>query len=443
MRLRGPAGGRAAGAVHVLLLALAVGVALLAQSGCGGRPDTKVAIIGIDGMDWQLIDPMIEQGRMPNLAALIDRGVRADFHSLEPEQKSPTIWTTIATGKGPQKHGITDFLEDTDEQPLFNSLGWRARPVWDILGEKGYTVGVINWLVSWPALPVNGYFVSDRIAYTPEDGYEDAPETTYPEELLDELEPYRRSAVDTGDDEIAFLMNGDLWRSEHGIETPEWGGGETVRSLYAQDRTSLDVAQYLLSSREQPDFFAVYFLGVDRCCHRFWGQMRPWTVDLIMSDEFIETFENTIERYYEHMDAMLGQLLDSLDENSTVIVCSDHGFRGPLRTKEGIKLGIAMHRPTGVFVAAGPGIRSGAQVTDASVLDVAPTVLALFGEPVGRDMDGFVLTGVIDEERLSDEPVAYVETYEKENGRPAREEPVESPMDEEIKEELRSLGYIE
>jgi len=96
-----------------------------------------------------------------------------------------------------------------------------------------------------------------------------------------------------------------------------------------------------------------------------------------------------------------------------------------------------------VFVAAGPGIRSGAQVTDASVLDVAPTVLALFGEPVGRDMDGFVLTGVIDEERLSDEPVAYVETYEKENGRPAREEPVESPMDEEIKEELRSLGYIE
>ena len=153
--------------VAALLFAVLAVVALVAAGGCGSRTDArpKVVIIGIDGLDWNVADPLLEEGRLPNLARIIERGVRADFQSLEYGIKSPIIWTTIATGKGPQKHGIADYLEDTEDAPLFNSNGWRARAVWDILGEKGYAVGVINWMVSWPAQPVNGYNVSDRIVF--------------------------------------------------------------------------------------------------------------------------------------------------------------------------------------------------------------------------------------------------------------------------------------
>lgn len=428
------------------LLVLSVALALVAMAvllgGCGEpRPDTKVVIIGIDGLEWQLIDPMLEEGKLPNLASVIERGMRADLRSLEPKQKSPIVWTTIATGKGPQKHGITDYLDDTDEQPLINSLGWRSRSVWDILGEKGYTVGIVNWLVSWPSYEVNGYLVTDRIAYAPEDGHEPIPQLTYPEELGEELAPHRKPYSHTTDEEIAPFMDGDSWKSEYGVGTPEWNGAETIRTFYAQDHSVLNVTKHLLESREQPDFLGVYLLGVDRCCHAFWGQMRPWTVNIQMSDRFIDTFDSTIVRYYEHMDTILGELLDAIDDDSTVIVCSDHGFRGPYRTKEGTKLGTAMHRSVGVLAAMGPGIRQGGDQADASVFDITPTVLALFGEPVARDMDGFVMTEFLEQEVIDRNPVTYIETYERERDRSS--EPVESPVDDEIKEQLRSLGYIE
>jgi predicted AlkP superfamily phosphohydrolase/phosphomutase len=323
-----------------------------------------------------------------------------------------------------------------------NSKGWRARSIWDILGEKGYTVGVIAWLVTWPALPVNGYCVTDRITYSPEDGYPAIPDLVYPPELEQELAPLRASMTGTTNDEIEDLVSGDLWR-EGGEGSLTWGGVQTVKSIYASDETVRNVALHMLETREQPDFFAVYFLGVDRVSHRFWGQMRPWTVDMKMPDEVIEAFEGTVPGYYERADKLIGEILDAIDEDSTVIVCSDHGFRGPLRTKEGLQLGIQMHRDIGILAAMGPGIRKGAELTNASVLDLTPTILALLGEPVGRDMDGFVLTELLDEDFMSDKPVEYVDTYEKESAPDDSTEPIESELDDAIKEELRSLGYIE
>jgi predicted AlkP superfamily phosphohydrolase/phosphomutase len=125
-------------------------VALVLGAGCARKHESpKVVFLGIDGMEWRVAEPLIEQGRLPNIAAIVERGVKVDLRSIGPEMKSPIIWTTIATGKTPRKHGIGDFV--SDEKQLFNSLGWKARAVWDILGEYGHTVGVINWWLSWPA----------------------------------------------------------------------------------------------------------------------------------------------------------------------------------------------------------------------------------------------------------------------------------------------------
>jgi predicted AlkP superfamily phosphohydrolase/phosphomutase len=422
-------------------LAAVAAAAILVAAGCGGAPKPKVVIIGIDGMEWEIADALLEEGKMPNLARVIEAGTRSDFHSLVPLQKSPAIWTTLATGKGLSKHRIGGFVGDTEDQPLMNSTGWRARSVWDILGEKGYTVGLVGWLVTWPAQEVNGYCVTERITYSPEDGYPHIPDLVYPPELEAELEPLRASMTGTTDEEVEDLLSGEDWR--RGMESRVWGGVQTVRTIYASDETIRNVSNHLLATREQPDFFAVYFLGVDRASHRFWGPMRPWSVSMRMDDEVIEAFKNVVPAYYERVDELIGEVLDAVDENSVIIVCSDHGFRGPLRTKEGMQLGIKMHRDIGILAAKGPGIRKGATLTNASVLDLTPTILALLGEPVGRDMDGFVLTELIEEDILAENPVEYIDTYEKEEQPEDSDEPIESDLDDAIREELRSLGYIE
>ncbi|MFH1502316.1 MAG: alkaline phosphatase family protein [Candidatus Eisenbacteria bacterium] len=417
-------------------------VAAACAGGCGKSPPRveKIVILGVDGMDWNIIDPLLAEGRLPNIAGLIERGCRADLRSLEPVMKSPIIWTTIATGKGPRKHGISDFLGQGDERPLFNSNGWRARAFWDILSEKGYTVGVVNWMVSWPAKPVNGYNVSDRIVYRPEDGFSPVEHVTYPEELHDELGPHARPITDVADQEIAPFFKTDVLRDD--VPPPVRESMAILRDVYGNDETVMGVTRYLLESREQPDVFAVYLNGVDTSSHFFWGPMDPSSIDVRLPDEVIEACSDVIPRYYERMDALLGEIIALVDENSTIILCSDHGFRGPHRSPDGLKLGIWMHRPVGVVVAAGPGIRAGATGADASVFDITPTLLALLGEPVARDMDGFVLDDIISRELLEESPTRYVDTYETGDAT-GGDEPVESPVDDEIMERLRSLGYIE
>jgi len=425
--------------IVVALLAVVMAAGL---GGCGGgTPPNKVVLIGIDGLDWQILDPLLADGAMPNFESLIDRGVRVNLRSIGPEMKSPIIWTCIATGKTQHKHGISDFLEEkTGEQALYNSLGWKALAVWQILGNAGRSVGVINWWLSWPTYPVNGYLITERITFTEEDGFPDIPEVTTPPELEEELAPYVLPVTTLPDDELAPFLVGDSWRTtdDHTVEQ----GVDSFRGIYAMDKSILQVANYMLDSREQPDFFTVYFQGLDVTCHRYWGQWDPSTIDMQLSDENMETFSRLIPRYYEYFDSLLGELLDHIDDDSTVIICSDHGFRGPYRSPRGLLLGIWMHRQTGVMIAAGPGIQQRSDTVDASVFDITPTVLALLGEPVGRDMDGFVLTEILEDDFEAANPVTYVDTHERVRT-VTGEAPETDEVDESIREKLRSLGYIQ
>jgi len=191
----------------IVLVALA---AALLGSGCGsgnGTVNRRFLLIGLDGAEWSVIEPLIEQGRMPNIAALMESGVSCKLRSLEPKQKSPVIWTTIATGKLPEKHGITGYVDSNSKQLLTSNVR-TARMFWDILGERGLTVTVIGWLVSWPAEVVNGTMVTDYFRYRPSkerrtDGL------TYPEELVEEVAPLRVLSEDIPDEEVEYLYDLD------------------------------------------------------------------------------------------------------------------------------------------------------------------------------------------------------------------------------------------
>ena len=144
--------------------------------------------------------------------------------------------------------------------------------------------------------------------------------------------------------------------------------------------------------------------------------------------------------------AKAAEMLDLVDDDAIVLLVSDHGFAGHrgYRGFEGdVAVGIEMHREDGILFITGPGIKRGGRIEGASVLDITPTVLALAGLPVARDMDGRPLTEAMSRAFLERHPVVYIDSYEVGDAPHGDLTPVESPIDDEIKEMLRSLGYID
>jgi len=128
------------------------------------KPRRKVLLIGWDAADWKVINPLMEAGKMPNVRRLVENGAMAQIATLHPPL-SPMLWTSIATGKRPFKHGIHGFSEPTPDgraiQPVTN-LSRKAKAVWNIFQQSGIRSTVIGWWPSHPAEPISGVMVSDR-----------------------------------------------------------------------------------------------------------------------------------------------------------------------------------------------------------------------------------------------------------------------------------------
>ena len=127
--------------------------------------NVKVMLIGIDGATFSVIDPLIAEGALPNLQRLIENGTRSTLKSKRP-MISPPIWTSMVTGRRRTAHGIHTFIrkgQKEGEKVLYTSNDRRVSALWNWFGPFGKTVGFVGWWVSWPAEPVNGWIVSDRI----------------------------------------------------------------------------------------------------------------------------------------------------------------------------------------------------------------------------------------------------------------------------------------
>ncbi len=405
----------------------------------GDRPQRRVLLIGLDGADWDIIDPLMAEGRMPNLERLVQAGARARLRTISPVL-SPIIWTSIVTGVGPSRHGIVDFMATsatTGRQIPVTSNMRRVSALWNILTQRGLTTGFVGWWATWPAERVNGFIVSDRVAYQLF-GFRDAPaglrHRTYPEALALLLQKHIVAPAEVGDNEVSRLISA--------TETPLEGIEEETRSLQtilASTRTYLGIGMDLLRAYD-PDLKAIYFEGTDTIAHRFMRYREPAMAGV--SEIEVAAFGDVVDRYYEYQDEVLGRVLELADDGTVVVVCSDHGFRtGANRpaTDPRIEMGGAAdwHRKFGVLAISGPGVRQGVRLEDASVLDIGPTILAILGLPVAEDMEGRALTQAFDP-ALSPGTVA---SYEPESGRPAGE-PVESALDGEILAKLTALGYV-
>jgi predicted AlkP superfamily phosphohydrolase/phosphomutase len=426
-----------------LVLGLALGAGLWACARAGEKPRTKILMVGIDAGEWDVLGPLLDQKKVPSFARLRDEGAAGKLRSLEPLTKSPIIWASIATGKVPSKHGVLDFMAkrihdanakpgEIKESPTTSNL-WRARPIWEILGSLGKKVGVVGWWTTWPAQPVNGFLVSDYAQYDSGSWPGRDTRRTYPESLDSLAKALRRSPESVSWAEIfQFVPPIDTThvtqRQEDLVRDLKW--------IYAADMTFYRIGLHLYRENH-PEFFAVYFRGVDAVSHRYWDLDVPGEFSPPLTDDEYRWLKNLIPNYYVFTDRMIGEYLKEADAGTNVVVCSDHGFMGGGR-------GVMAHKLDGMVFLMGPGVKRGSNITGATVLDITPTILALFGLPTAQDMDGRPI-----EDALAPSVVRKIahdtrlKTYEPAGGRRGDDQPIASPVDQELRDRLKSLGYIQ
>lgn len=444
---------------NVWIIVLIVAVALLGGSvlyyfGRGSLEVNPVVVIGLDGADWNVMKPLMERGKLPHLSRFVREGASGVLETARPT-KSPVIWTSIATGKTMLKHGILDFRfinENKIEIPY--SAGERmAKAVWNILSDEGYTVGVINWFVTFPAEPVNGFMVSDRFRlgvykYLPEEGI------TYPEELKDDIFPqvvmfehrmYKKIIREEG------LV--DYWTlsQEKGIPIPE-GREKQVKNfrIYTLQDKSIERTTLFLLENVAVDFFATYFRLIDTTSHfasifidddlrQVWireneelGGPTPET-----EKKLYRNMAEVLEPVYAYLDNVVGRIVAAAPEKAIFIVISDHGFNFSTKGYSHYNVPVVPH---GVMLLRGPGVKTAYRLDGAKIFDVAPTLLWMFGLPVADDMDGAPLRDAFEEAFLRARPLRSLASY----GRPSRREDAKKPraLDKEVLEDLKSLGYI-
>lgn len=263
-------------------------------------------IVGLDGATWDVAEPLIAAGRMPNLARLRQRGGWGPLASTMPPATFPS-WTTFATGVNPGRHGIFDFtrrLFGTYEVAFINST-FRAVPsIWRRLSDAGRRVCVLGLPGTYPPERLNGCMVS---------GF-DTPVTTRADASFIDPPEMVREVMAAGGFPFA-----DFQEFRVG---PRWYAMALER-LRRGIRTKAGLAARLL--RRGPwDCFLVLFGESDTVAHHFWKFHDPTSPRF---EEAPDELRGAIAEVYEGLDDAIGQLL-SIAEASTVLVVSDHGFGG-------------------------------------------------------------------------------------------------------------------
>jgi arylsulfatase A-like enzyme/Tfp pilus assembly protein PilF len=362
----------------------------------------RVIVVGWDGAGWKLLDPLLKEGRLPNLAALVANGRTWNLDTYQP-MASPLIWTTIATGRTPLDHGVTDFQELDPKTRARLPISGRSRRVpaiWNLASAKGLTVGVVGWWATWPAEKVKGFFVSDRAApvlFDPE-ALSKSPALAWPEGLADGVRLIGRREGSPPFEDVAQALHVSRAEFDAAVaEKKDLGNPVTgYRKILGVTRVNAKVALELYD-RGAPELLMVYFQGTDEIGHvlgRYAAPKMP-----AVSEEDFQKYKDGVVALYVEADRILGELARrAARDGATLILASDHGFRhgeGRPAFSSGIQFDTAFlwHEPPGILVAAGPGITLSAARGKASVFDIAPTLCRMLGLPVDPAFEGKPIAG--------------------------------------------------
>ena len=338
---------------------------------------------------------------------MIKNGVHGKLRTVD-APNCPRVYSTMFTSTQPSEHGVTGFVVGGITA---NTNMLKQEPFWSVLSKQGVTVGMANVPATFPVLPVNGYMISGMLTRGKncEDGILCAPklsevqggDAVYPQAMKAEL---IKNVGDFYIDCERMPSAGDL----NGHETEVIDAWLKKVQVIRDQQTQL--FDYLLA-KHPTDFTWMVQSCEDRTGHWLYP-IAPYNVGYNAKVNSVRT--DAFPNQYIAFDKVLGTILKHADDNTYVFIVSDHGIK-PLREFEETDPHAHMdHEKTtpviakhdfadgddvpGSFFAMGPGIKRGLRLMgfEASVYDVAPTVLHIYGVEQPKQMRGHVLSEIFD-----------------------------------------------
>jgi predicted AlkP superfamily phosphohydrolase/phosphomutase len=371
------------------------------------KPRPHVVVVGVNGMELDVIRPLLLKGEMPNLARVIKSGAYGKLRTVS-APNCPRVYSTLFTSTKPEEHGVSGFIVGGITA---NTNMLKEEPIWSILSKSGVTVGMANVPATFPVMPVNGYMISGMLTRGKncEDGVLCAP---------------KLSEVEGGDAVYPAAMKAELLKNvgDFYIDCERMPSAEQLRGnetavidawlkkvqLIRDQQTQL--FDYVLNTHPT-EFTWLAQSCEDRTGHWLYP-IAPYNVGYNPKINAVRT--DAFPDQYIAFDKVLGTILKHVDDNTYVFIISDHGIK-PLREFEETDPHAHMdHEKTtpviakhdfadgddvpGSFFAMGPGIKHDLRLMgfEASVYDLAPTILRIYGIEQPKQMRGHVLADIFE-----------------------------------------------
>ncbi len=397
------------------------------------RTGVRLTIVAVDGLDLSFLERLVASGRTPRFARLLG-GARLILPASDAPDPART-WTSLATGQPADVHGVSGIetralsgmsgTMPTSETGPFGALGTatdlvrltrptlttglqrRSKTFWEVASDCGLETSVVNWWATWPAPAGRGVVLSDRATLRLERGG-DLDGEIAPPSLYASLKPAWPALRDQARRLVLAAFEG----------TDE-AGVAVLRRAAEQDAVPAALAGLVFPGRA--DLRAIYLSGLDIAQHSLAGGASA--ADLPASA--LAARVEALERYYDFLDRLVAPLVDDTRPGTVVALLADPGrsaSRGP-----------------GLLALKGSGIRAGVREQGRGA-DVTSTILYLLGIPLSRELSGHPRTGLVDDSFAARVPVRTVETYGRRvvSPRPSGS----APLDRDMLERLRSLGYV-
>ncbi len=275
----------------------------------------RVALIGLDGATWKIIDRLIELGQLPGFARIKSEGSFGELATYEPTE-SVSIWTSIATGVSPSRHGVQTFtrrIPGTDQTVPSPGTDRRVPALWNIVSDANRKVVCVKWFATWPAEKVNGAMLSPRLEA------DSGGDQTYPPELFQEISPFRYKSTM---DKLPQPPKKISQPKTNNFKGPGILIGKNTVKVTMFDDTSVWLAGRYVDKKYSPDLFMIYMKSVDRVEHFLWGAQQ--VLDNPNATDVEKQEAEVIFGWYRFFDSIISELLK--DPDRTIFIVSDHGM---------------------------------------------------------------------------------------------------------------------
>lgn len=361
----------------------------------GKKVERKITLVGMPGLNFDLLIPLAAEGKLPNFSWLIENGSSGSLKSFTPAE-AVALNSSLSTGKFPAKHRQFSLFryrflrmkESLAIVPRFMLFKQLAR---------------INLLEITPiqASPVTKdiwqIFEASRILYVRKNGPSSVEVPVQPSPRAEKLWSEILDSSIRPSDEYLTRVKGAFFRD------------------CAQEEKATEEKIAL-----QPYVYYLQLDGLNTVLTYLYKFRFPEQFGSLDQDQ-IDRYGPVIDRYYDFYDEIIGKCLTGLKEDELLVVFSPHGIEPLPLWKRAIErlLGnpmVSAHHefaPDGVVFFYGKNVARSKNLEGMRIVDLAPTFLYYLGLPVGRDMDGIARTDVFERNFIADNPVIYISSYDE------------------------------